>query len=319
MFEMLPRQWIPALALAAIETNPVAIEVAGEQVTAFSDSDGRWHALLDRCPHRGARLSAGRVMEDGTLRCPYHGWRFAGDGQCTRVPLNDLGPKALARIRARALPIRALAGALWIYTGEQAPGEPVLPASLQDPAAAFGTYTQEWNAHWTRAVENFIDFAHPSYVHENTIGAYTQRFAEGGATSHTEVTPTDWGFTTVNSLGRRAGGFRLDWYRPSLVVLHFGFEDVANLHVFSMPIDARRTRVMTVRRLPPGTDPVAWSRRAAGIDNEILSEDRRVVESQRGEVPLDDSEISVASDAASIAFRRWYDAEIIRRPGGAAA
>jgi phenylpropionate dioxygenase-like ring-hydroxylating dioxygenase large terminal subunit len=316
MFDLLPRQWTPVLPLAGATGNPVALEVAGERLVAFRDGVGDWHALLDRCPHRSARLSRGTVMPDGTLRCPYHGWRFRGDGRCTRVPLNDLNERALGRIRAVAVPARALAGALWIFTGTEVPGEPVLPPSLQGPAGAFGTYTQEWTAHWTRAVENFIDFAHPAYVHTDTIGAYTLHYAEGGATGFSEVTPTEWGFRTVNGIGRRGGGgFRLDWYRPNLSVLHFGSGDEANLHVFSIPIDAARTRVMTVRRLPEGADALAWSRRNAGVDNPILSEDRAVVESQPGPVPGDDGEASVATDAASLAFRRWYRAAV----GGTAA
>jgi phenylpropionate dioxygenase-like ring-hydroxylating dioxygenase large terminal subunit len=297
--------------LAALEGDVVPLEVAGESLVAFCVGD-QWQALRDRCPHRGARLSRGQVMDDGSLRCAYHGWRFGGDGRCRRVPLNDLKPQALARIRVPAVPVRALAGALWIYTGESPPGEPVLPESLAGDAREFGTYTQEWDAHWTRAVENFMDFAHPAYVHTDTIGAYSLQYAEGGATAFCEVTPTAWGMHTRNGIGRRGeGGFRLDWYKPNLSVLHFGFGDEYNLHVFSIPVSTERTRVMTVRRLPPGTDAVAWSRRGEDVDSPILSEDRAVVESQHGPVPDDDSEISVATDAPSVAFRRWYHRELM--------
>jgi phenylpropionate dioxygenase-like ring-hydroxylating dioxygenase large terminal subunit len=303
----MPGQWTPAIALADIRANPCAVEVAGERLALFQDTQGGWHALLDRCPHRGAELSRGEVMEDDSLRCPYHGWRFRGDGQCVRVPLNDLNERALQRIRATAVPARALAGAVWVYTGVEAPTEPALPVSLQDHAGRYGTYTQEWQAHWTRAVENFIDFAHPAYVHRDTIGAYTLRYAEGGAVAYSDVTPTEWGFQTVNGIGRRGGGFRLDWYRPNLSVLHFGPGNEANLHVFSIPVNATRTRVMTVRPLAPDTDAIDWSRRNAGTDNVILGEDRAVVESQTGPVPDPGAEISVATDAPSIAFRRWYE------------
>jgi phenylpropionate dioxygenase-like ring-hydroxylating dioxygenase large terminal subunit len=289
--------------------NPQAVEVAGEKLVAFRDGDGRWHVLLDRCPHRGAALSLGTVMDDGTLQCRYHGWRFRGDGACTRVPLNGLTEKAVGSIRARAVPALELAGALWVYTAVAgdgtAPPPPELPSSLEGPPRQFGTYCQHWNAHWTRAVENFIDFAHPSYLHRDTIGAWTHDHAEGGAVATCEVQAETWGFSTLNYYTTRRQAFRVDWYRPNLSVLHFGATGEGKLHVFSIPVSATHTRVMTVRCLPPGADAAAWSARAASVDNTILDEDRMVVESQTGPV-ADEAEISVATDAPSVAFRRWH-------------
>lgn len=289
--------------------NPQAIEIAGERLVVFQAGDGRWHALLDRCPHRGAALSLGAVTDDGNLQCRYHGWRFRGDGVCTRVPLNDLTAMAVSSIRATAVPALELAGALWIYTGslqdEAGPAPPELPASLQGPPRQFGTYCQHWTAHWTRAVENFIDFAHPSYLHRDTIGAWTHDHAEGGAVATVEVEDQAWGFRTLNYFGSRRQGFRVDWYRPNLSVLHFGGSGEGKLHVFSIPVSATHTRVMTVRRLPAGADPAAFTARAASVDHTILDEDRIVVESQAG--PADDlGEISVATDAPAVAFRRWH-------------
>ena len=69
----------------------------------------------------------------------------------------------------------------------QAAGEPILPTALQGPPGQFGTYQQEWSAHWTRAVENFIDFTHPPYAHRDTIGAYSYDFAERGGTAEIDV------------------------------------------------------------------------------------------------------------------------------------
>jgi len=313
MFPLLRHQWTPVIPLVELTANPLGVELAGERVVLFRDGEDHWHALLDRCPHRGAALSLGSVTEDGSLQCRYHGWRFAGDGRCRRVPLNELGDRALARIRATALPTRELAGALWIYTGlpgEAPPPEPLVPESLRGPPREYGTYSQHWAAHWTRAVENFIDFAHPPYLHRNTIGMWSHDAAEGGAIARVEVEPTDWGFRTLNGYGR-GGGFRVDWYRPNLSVLHFGAGAEGKLHVFAIPVNAGHTRVMTVRRLPPGEDPARFTARKGAVDHTILDEDRAIVESQRG--PVDDQEeISVATDGPSVAFRRWHRAMLDR-------
>jgi phenylpropionate dioxygenase-like ring-hydroxylating dioxygenase large terminal subunit len=308
MFELLPAQWTPTLPLAGLDGAPLPVEIAGERLVVFRGAGGQWHALLDRCPHRGAALSLGAVTSDGELQCRYHGWRFAGDGRCTRVPLNELKPQALARISAIAVPVLELAGALWIYTratSEGPPPPPVIPDSLRGPPAAYGTYCQEWRAHWTRAVENFIDFAHPPYLHRDTIGAYSHDYAEGGAVAFVSFEATGSGFSTRNGYSQRGPGFRVDWFRPNLAQLHFGAGPDGQLHVFSIPVNAQTTRVMTVRRLPAGADPAAWSARAASVDHVILDEDRLIVESQHG--PVDDAaETSVSTDAPSVAFRRWY-------------
>lgn len=307
------------LPLGELTTAPRAIEVAGERLAVFRDADGNWQALLDRCPHRGAALSLGSVMADGTLQCRYHGWRFRGDGACTKVPLNDLTAKAVGSIRAAAVPVREIAGALWVHTSlldpASPPPPPELPASLTGPPREYGTYSQDWQAHWTRAVENFIDFAHPSYLHRDTIGAWTHDYAEGGAVATVEVQPESWGFRTLNYFGNRRQGFRVDWYRPNQTVLHFGAGTEGKLHVFSIPVSADRTRVMTVRRLPPGMDLPAWNDRAAAVDHTILDEDRAVVESQSGPVPAT-GEMSVATDAPSVAFRRWHRAMLGEPPAG---
>jgi phenylpropionate dioxygenase-like ring-hydroxylating dioxygenase large terminal subunit len=75
MFDLLPNIWTPVLPIAEIEHQPVAVEVAGEQIVLFRDAHDEIGALLDRCPHRGAALSLGRVGENGCLECPYHGWQ----------------------------------------------------------------------------------------------------------------------------------------------------------------------------------------------------------------------------------------------------
>ena len=309
LFPLLRRHWTPVLPLTELTTNPQAVEIAGERLAIFRSADGQWHALLDRCPHRGAALSLGTVTDDGAVQCRYHGWRFRGDGACVRVPLNDLTPKALATISATAVPAMELAGALWVYTGllSDQPAPPELPDSLKGQPHRFSTYSQHWTSHWTRAVENFIDFAHPSYLHRDTIGAWTHDYAESGAVATVEVHPETWGFTTLNYFTSPRQGFRVEWYQPNLSVLHFGGSAEAKLHVFSIPVSAMTTLVMTVRRLPAGADPAVVSARAASVDHTILDEDRLIVESQRGPVD-DDGEISVATDAPAVAFRRWHRA-----------
>jgi phenylpropionate dioxygenase-like ring-hydroxylating dioxygenase large terminal subunit len=201
VFDVLPNQWTAALPLEELDSNPKGFELAGEKLVAFADAAGAWHVLLDQCPHRRSALSLGSVTDEGHLRCGYHGWRFDGAGRCTMVPLNEVKESARKRIRATAFPSRVLTGALWVYTGPEADGEPQLPESLQGKDAAFDIYSQLWNAHWTRAVENFIDFAHPPYVHRDTFGVFSYEFAETGGTARVDTVETPFGCTMRNHLG----------------------------------------------------------------------------------------------------------------------
>jgi phenylpropionate dioxygenase-like ring-hydroxylating dioxygenase large terminal subunit len=320
MFERFPNQWTPALPLTALTANPQAIELAGESLVLFRDSESQWHALRDYCPHRGAQLSLGTVTVDGHLRCGYHGWRYDGMGRCQGVPLNDLNDAALRKIRATALPTRLIGGAVWVYTATdnaaaQAAPQPSLPDSLSGDPQLFATYTQDWQAHWSRAQENFIDFAHPPYLHEQTIGAWMHDYAERGGTARVSAEETAFGMRMLSYVGRSTAGFELHWHRPNLAILHFGPTPYNWLHVFSIPVNEHQTRIMTVRRVRSAQDLASYSRHASGTDHRILDEDRRIVESQRGDVLSDPDEISVATDQPTLLFRRWYAALLQSKPG----
>jgi phenylpropionate dioxygenase-like ring-hydroxylating dioxygenase large terminal subunit len=311
MFRRFPNQWTPVVPLSALVSNPQAVELAGEKLVLFRDNTAQWHALRDYCPHRGAQLSLGRVTTEGHLRCGYHGWRYDGAGRCQGVPLNDLNEAARSKISATALPTQLIGGALWVYTATDqesaatAP-EPLLPDSLQGDPMLFATYTQEWQAHWSRAQENFIDFAHPPYLHEQTIGAWMHDYAERGGTARVTADETEFGMRMMSYVGRNSAGFELHWYRPNLAILHFGFTAYNWLHVFTIPVNECQTRVMTVRRVNSAEALTNYTRHASGTDHRILEEDRRIVESQTGDVLSDSAEISVATDRPTLVFRRWY-------------
>ena len=308
MFERFLNLWTPVLPLTQLTSNPMAVELAGEALVLFQGSDQQWHALRDYCPHRGARLSLGDITEEGDLRCGYHGWRFNGSGQCTAIPLNDLNAAALNKVRATALPTRLRGGALWVYTGIDADEaiEPDLPDSLQGDPTLFVTYTQEWQAHWSRAQENFIDFAHPPYLHKQTIGAWMHDYAESGGIARVETETTEFGMIMTSYIGSSNAGFQLDWCRPNLSILHFGSTAYNRLHIFCIPINEQRTRVMTVRRVRGADDLASYSKSASGTDNRILDEDKVIVESQSGDVLSNPAEISVATDQPTLVFRNWY-------------
>src|SRR5688572_6920693 len=111
--------WQPvALVEELDERRPVkALKLLGEDFVLFRDEAGRY-GLLDRdCPHRGADLAFGR-LEDGGLRCAFHGWLFDTTGQCLQTPAEPEGSTFCRRIRQRAFPVVERSGIVFAYLGE---------------------------------------------------------------------------------------------------------------------------------------------------------------------------------------------------------
>ena len=98
--------------------------------------------MRDICPHRGVPLSAGKILAENTVECPYHGWRFRRDGVCSAIPSlvegQDMDP---AKIRVRAYPVREQDGLIWVYVAAQPGAAPENRAAAQCRA---GNATPRW-------------------------------------------------------------------------------------------------------------------------------------------------------------------------------
>ncbi len=106
--------WYVVAKSRDLKSRPKPLVLNGLPLVAFRDSHGRSVALLDRCAHRNAPLSAGRVVE-GNIQCHYHGWEFDGEGACKGVP----GLCGEADHPARRVPsfaCRDAQGWVWVYS-----------------------------------------------------------------------------------------------------------------------------------------------------------------------------------------------------------
>jgi phenylpropionate dioxygenase-like ring-hydroxylating dioxygenase large terminal subunit len=131
--------------------------------------------------------------------------------------------------------------------------------------------------------------------------------AEGGAKARIDIDPTDFGFKVKNYVGDQNMGFRLDWYKPNLSILYFDIIPGGRLlHVFCIPINEQRTRIMTARRVNSEDELAKSTQHAKNTDNRVITEDRVIVESQRGDVLSDPDELSVGTDEPTVIFRKWY-------------
>jgi phenylpropionate dioxygenase-like ring-hydroxylating dioxygenase large terminal subunit len=136
-----------------------------------------WQVFEDKCPHRLASLSEGRVNEDGLLECPYHGWAFSGNGDCEVIPQQQ--PEGIAhnsaRACVRAYPTAIAQGLLFVYPGikENATITPVPiiePMEADPDAWVCLNIFRDLPYDALTLMENVIDASHIPYTHHKTVG-----------------------------------------------------------------------------------------------------------------------------------------------------
>ncbi len=158
----LHRYWYVACTSKQLRRKPIGRTVLGIPMVLFRGPDGP-SALLDRCPHRGVPMSTGRVVE-GALQCPYHGWRFRGDGACVAVP----GLCGEAEHRGRAVtryPVLEQDGYVWVWTDPESKpdGKPFSFAVGPGYATVRAEMVFEGSVH--AVAENALDVPHTAFLH----------------------------------------------------------------------------------------------------------------------------------------------------------
>jgi phthalate 4,5-dioxygenase oxygenase subunit len=168
MGTLLRRYWIPALLaeeLPGPDCPPVRVQLLGEKLIAFRDSQGRIGLLDEFCSHRTASLFFGRNEECG-LRCAYHGWKYDIEGNCVDMPSEPPESRFKEKIRQTAYPCVERGGVIWTYMGppELKPDVPELEWATLRPEQRFvSKRLQETN--FMQAMEGGIDSSHVSFAH----------------------------------------------------------------------------------------------------------------------------------------------------------
>jgi phenylpropionate dioxygenase-like ring-hydroxylating dioxygenase large terminal subunit len=181
--------WQPAALADELQgERPLkAVKLLGESFVLFRDESGRF-GLLDRdCPHRGADLAFGR-LENGGLRCAFHGWLFDVDGQCLETPAEPSDSPLCKNVRQRAYPVVEKGGILWTYLGDgEPPAFPEIDCFTAPDAYTFA-FKGLMECNWLQALEVGIDPAHASFLHrffedEDTSASYGKQFRGASADS----------------------------------------------------------------------------------------------------------------------------------------
>lgn len=308
MFDGFANVWTPALLASRLRDRPVQVELAGEKLALFRDRKGGVAAVADRCPHRGVSLSLGTVTRDGCLACPFHGWEFDRDGRCAHVPFNPDAKRE--RLGTVAVPAVELAGLVWIFTAPTSHAPPSAPSPPDGLVRADvrRTFThRDWPVHWTRAMENMLDSPHVPFVHRATIGRARSKTMRRDSQMTMRWVPADHGARIGMQVDDEPEIELLEFHAPNLMVLKIPIPGkLFRMHAFCVPMNARSTRMIVVGARDfarsPLLDPFFGRSNA-----KILGEDERVlVSSDPPEVPPPGDEKSVASDAPTLAFRKYY-------------
>jgi len=147
--------------------------VFGRPLAVFRDGDGKPGVLEDRCLHRHAPLSAGRVCA-GRLQCPYHGWQYDASGTA-HVPA--LGPEMAPQphLRADALPVCEQDGLVWIWPGSGVPDAlPERLATAGEPGWTRFIMKTRFRGSVDACLENFLDCPHATFVHRGWFRSPTR-------------------------------------------------------------------------------------------------------------------------------------------------
>ncbi len=253
--------WYPVVRAEDLGTTPQRVRILAHDFVVFRDKDGKPAVLSDTCIHRGASLGMGKC-KDGTVQCPYHGWRYDRDGKCIRIPSIGMKTPPPPRARVDAYPVEERYGIVFAFLGD-------LPAAERPPIMPVDEHgTPEWrstvitfdiNYHYERSIENGLDPAHNEYVH-TTHGYQGDR---EDSYLMMELRPhknNDWGFGFLSTFDApplknpimrfaRPKGGKMEagsgTYGPNHMWTFINFSAKASMHqyMFEAPIDETHTRV----------------------------------------------------------------------------
>jgi len=88
---MIRNQWYVVLESKEVRKKPFAVKRLNENLLFWRDETGKVICFVDHCPHRGVALSAGKMLDNHHIQCPFHGLEFDNEGRCTVIPANGFG------------------------------------------------------------------------------------------------------------------------------------------------------------------------------------------------------------------------------------
>ncbi|BAY49704.1 Rieske [2Fe-2S] domain-containing protein [Scytonema sp. HK-05] len=318
---MLKNFWYGCEFSSAVTSQPKQIVMLNQKFVLYRDSQGQVVALKDQCSHRGAALSLGWV-EDGCIRCPYHGWKFQADGKCIDIPANAPETPIPKKARIETYPVQEKYGYVWLFYGdlpeEERPPIPPFP-EFEDPTFNQIFLELKYQTHYTRCIENTLDSAHLAIVHAKSFGA---GFRQDPRVPDYQVQEENWGISAkikYANFTKPQNIFKL-FFSPSYTELNtkttFYLPNITKVEVdfvrgkminyaIHLPVDENTTITKRIQFRNVLKQQWADSLFVKSL-YKSLNEDRIVSESQYPAVIPDSlsAEVHCPSDALPLAYRK---------------
>jgi len=174
----LHQNWWPVSTTFALDkTRPNSVELLNQKLVVFwSESDQTWTCLDDRCSHRFAPLSEGRIVSNNCLQCAYHGWEFDSQGRCQKVPQAKSGTGGR---NVQKYPVQVQASMIFVWadpdsydslgTSTTIPMFPRLETTLQEKGDS-ACFMRDLPYGYELLGENLLDLSHLPFSHHGVGG-----------------------------------------------------------------------------------------------------------------------------------------------------
>jgi phenylpropionate dioxygenase-like ring-hydroxylating dioxygenase large terminal subunit len=257
--------WYVAGESKDLMDKPLHVKMLGHEFALFRDSDGQAHCLSNMCSHRGGSLAHGKINFN-CLECPYHGWRYNGEGRCVRIPSIGREGKIPKPAKVDSYPVIERYGLIHVFLGDLPEEErpPIMPViEWEQEGWRTTVVTLDWDISYRRSMENGVDPGHNEFTHTTHIADLGED--EYFILPEFEFEETEWTM-----------GFAMDFMSPALqdekmieasgksepavTSIEFGQHGVSclwtfiypvpgmkiNQYIYETPVDINRTKITLI-------------------------------------------------------------------------
>ena len=280
------------------------LQYFGRKLVCFRGEDGQIRLLDGYCPHLGAELGKGTVVEN-TVECPFHSWRFDGEGKCVEIPYCDQVPKRAAEGEwTTSWIVREQNGMIYVWFDPDGPSEPdfdlpVLPEWESDEWTGWTHSKLRIETHSREIVENVVDIAHFAPVHGTIVEDFSNEFVDHKAIQYNE------GVAYPRGGGKDRFELTATYYGPGFQISEMsGFLDSRLVNAHTM-VDEDSLVLHFGVMLRKGKDPRQTEEFSKGYIENLTVGFHEDIDIWQGKL-YRDTPLLCANDGPIMKLRKWY-------------